>query len=78
MKAKKQGPPVAPKGRKKAVKKVRALYDYEANGEEEVSMKAGETFVLVERVEGEWDTVEVPGRPGEQGIVPDTYVQVVD
>ena len=69
-------PPVKPRGGGGIVqkKKVRALYAYTPGGEEEVGMRAGEEFVVLERDVGGWVRVKVPG--GE-GLVPGTYVEDV-
>ncbi|KAI5786205.1 hypothetical protein FPQ18DRAFT_349328 [Pyronema domesticum] len=64
-------PPVRPRGMKKPEKKVKALYAYEAGGDDEASMAEGEEFVVIERDVGGW--VKVKTRFGE-GLVPGTYV----
>jgi hypothetical protein len=67
-------PPVKPRGAKKE-KKVRALYAYEPQGDDEVPMGAGEEFVVVERDVGGWVRVRVAS--GGEGLVPGTYVEDV-
>lgn len=66
-------PPVKPRGGVKK-KSVRALYAYEPVGDDEVGMKEGEEFVVVERDVGGW--VRVKTSAGE-GLVPGTYVEDV-
>lgn len=77
-KAGKRGPPppVRPRGAaKKKEPKVRALYAYEPQGDDEIEMDTGEEFVVVERDIGGW--VKVRTHDGEEGLVPGTYVEDV-
>lgn len=66
---KKVGPAVAPRrGAKKTVRHVEALYTYEATGDGEVSMTAGEKMVLIQADQGDgWCEVE---SSGGRGVVP--------
>ena len=68
-------PPVRPRGSSKrenpAAKKVRALYAYAPQGDDEVAMEAGEELVVLERDVGGWVRVR---RGGQEGLVPGTYV----
>ncbi|KAF8538024.1 hypothetical protein BDD12DRAFT_743025 [Trichophaea hybrida] len=68
-------PPIKPRGTgMKKKKSVRALYAYEPVGDDEVGMREGEEFVVLERDVGGW--VRVKTRDGE-GLVPGTYVEDV-
>lgn len=79
--APKKGPPVAPRrGGKKAEepkkKYLRALYDYDAGSELELSVREGDVLVVVSEDKGDgWTEVEVKGKVGS---VPSNYVEVVD
>lgn len=66
---------MAPKRGAKKLKYVEAVYDYDASGEGEHSMSAGERFVLIAADGGDgWCEVE---RGGEKGIVPASYMRDV-
>ena len=76
--APKKGPPVAPRrGAKKADKKyLRAMYDYDAGSELELSIREGDVVAIVSEDKGDgWTEVEFKGRVGS---VPSNYVEVVD
>lgn len=51
-----------------------ALYDFEAQGEDELSIADGETLTVVERENEDWWTVK--NKSGQQGVVPAQYVEV--
>lgn len=73
--AKKKGPAVAPKRGAKKLKYVEALYDYEARGDAEHTMREGERFVLIAKDSGDgWADVE---RGGQIKSVPANYIQEV-
>lgn len=72
----KRGPPPPVKPRKKKETKIRALYAYEAQGEDEVGMEVGEEFVVLERDVAGWVKVRVSG--GSEGLVPGTFVEDVE
>lgn len=56
--------------------KVSVLYDFEAAGVGEISVSAGDTAKLVEPDDGSgWVRIEIGG---SQGIVPSTYVQIIE
>lgn len=74
--SKKKGPSVAPKRGAKRVQYVEALYDYQADGEDEMSIRAGDRIVLVQDdtdasgwTEGELD--------GSRGMFPTSYVKKI-
>ena len=79
--APKKGPPVAqeeePRKRKNLKKKyLRAMYDYDASSELELSIREGDMLVLVAEDKGDgWTEVEMKGKVGS---VPSNYVEVVD
>lgn len=69
-------PPVRPRGAsKRKDPKIKALYSYEPQGDDEIEMQAGEEFVVVERDVGGW--VKVRTESGHEGLVPGTYVEDV-
>ncbi|GMM30644.1 Bzz1 protein [Martiniozyma asiatica (nom. inval.)] len=71
--SKKQGPKVAPRRGAKKVKKMEILYDYTAQGDDEVSVQKGEVVEIVQDDEGGWTEVEVSGI---RGLIPSSYGQV--
>lgn len=73
---KKKGPSVPPKRGAKRVQYVEALYDYAADGEDELAIKAGDRIVLIQDdtdgsgwTEGELD--------GVKGLFPTAYVKKI-
>ncbi len=52
-----------------------ALYDFQATEDDEISIKANESFVLMETYDDDWWLVNVHGRIG---VVPSNYVQLVN
>ena len=75
---KRQGPPVAAKrgtaGGKKT-KQCRVLYDYDAQADEELSLRVGQVLNLTQEEQGDgWATGEIDGR---SGIFPQAYTEVV-
>jgi len=78
--APKKGPPVAPRRGGKKVeetkKYLRALYDYDAGSELELSIREGDLLVVVAEDKGDgWTEVEMKGKVGS---VPSNYVEVVE
>lgn len=73
---KKKGPSVAPKRGAKRVQYVEALYDYNADEENELSIQAGDRIVLVQDdTEGSgWSEGELNG---QRGLFPTAYVKKV-
>ncbi|KAI5953164.1 BZZ1 [Candida jiufengensis] len=72
---KKQAPPtVAPKRGARRVQYLEALYDYQADGEDELSIHAGDRIILVQDdTEGNgWTEGELNG---EKGMFPTSYVK---
>ena len=51
-----------------------ALYDYLANESEELSMREGQVFVLVDGSDEDWWKVSLDGN---SGLVPKSYVEIV-
>ncbi|GAO52352.1 hypothetical protein G7K_6430-t1 [Saitoella complicata NRRL Y-17804] len=73
---KKKGPAVAPKRGAKRLKYVKALYDYEAQTEVELSIREGDVILLVKEDQGDgWAEGEIGG---VQGSFPANYVEAVD
>lgn len=70
---KKKGPKVAP--RKKSGKKTcQALFDYEAQGDDEISLVAGDTIAVVTPDDGSgWTEGEIDG---QTGLFPTSYVNM--
>lgn len=73
---KKKGPSVAPKRGAKRVQYVEALYDYTADGEDELSISAGDKIVLIQDdTDGSgWTEGE---NNGERGLFPTSYVKKI-
>lgn len=71
-----KGPSVAPKRGAKRVQYVEALYDYSADEENELSIKAGDRIVLVQDdTDGSgWTEGELEG---QRGLFPSSYVKKV-
>ncbi|KAG5418162.1 BZZ1 [Candida metapsilosis] len=76
IKTKKAPPPVAPKRGAKRVQYLEALYDYTADGDDELSIQAGDRIILVEDdTDGSgWTEGELNG---EKGMFPTSYVKKV-
>lgn len=55
----------------------RAMYDYEALDDDEVSFMDGDLIINVSSVEGGWMTGEVQ-RTGQVGMLPANYVQLAN
>lgn len=55
----------------------RAMYDYEAQDDDEVSFLDGDFIINVRSIDGGWMTGEVQ-RTGQIGMLPANYVQVVN
>lgn len=55
----------------------RAMYDYEAQDDDEVSFQDGDLIVNVSSIDGGWMTGEVQ-RTGQVGMLPANYVQLVN
>ncbi|KZO94811.1 SH3-domain-containing protein [Calocera viscosa TUFC12733] len=53
---------------------VEALYDYQGDAATDISLSAGEQFVLVERTSADWWTGE---HNGKRGLFPASYVKVL-
>ncbi|POY73608.1 hypothetical protein BMF94_3141 [Rhodotorula taiwanensis] len=66
-------PPRAPPPMRNNVKKVRALYDYEGGGLEDLPIAEGEELTVVETVSGDW--LKCRNSLGSEGLVPSSYVK---
>ncbi|CAE6446756.1 unnamed protein product [Rhizoctonia solani] len=51
-----------------------ALYDYNSNAAEDISVRQGDRFVIVERTSEDWWTGEINGR---RGLLPASYVRIL-
>ncbi|ODV76745.1 FCH-domain-containing protein [Suhomyces tanzawaensis NRRL Y-17324] len=73
---KKKGPSVAPKRGAKRVQYVEALYDYQADGDDEITISAGDRIVLIQDdTDGSgWTEGELNG---QRGMFPTSYVKKV-
>ncbi|GME97283.1 unnamed protein product [Ambrosiozyma monospora] len=72
---KKQGPKVAPRRGAKKVKYMEILYDYNAQGEDEVTVLAGDKVLVVTEDDGSgWTEGEIEG---EKGLFPTSYGRMV-
>jgi hypothetical protein len=72
---KKKGPAVAPRRGAKKLRYVEALYEYNAQSDQEHTMAEGERFVLIKEDQGDgWAEVE---KGGQVRSVPASYVQMV-
>ena len=63
-----------------AGKRCRALYDCEADNDDEISFREGEVLVVtVEQTEDEnWMEGYVQTDPGRRGVFPASFVQLLD
>ena len=73
---KKQGPKVAPRKNSRAVKRMQALYDYEAQGEDELNLYKGDTIIVIQEDDGSgWTEGEL--ETGGSGLFPTSYATYV-
>lgn len=74
--SKKKGPSVAPKRGAKRVQYLEALYDYVADGDDEITIRAGDKIILVQDdTDGSgWTEGELNG---ERGMFPTSYVKKI-
>ncbi|KAI0461416.1 hypothetical protein LJB42_001085 [Komagataella kurtzmanii] len=56
----------------------KALYDYEANGDDEVSISQGETFNVVNFDTDGSGWTEITKSSGEKGLVPTSYIETLE
>lgn len=68
---KKQGPKVVPRKNARLVKKMEILYDYEAQGDDELSVQVGDMVVILQEDDGSgWTEGEIDGNTG---LFPTSY-----
>lgn len=67
---------VAPNAQAKAITSAKAIYDYAANGDGELSITEDETLSVYEQEE-EWVLVKSNKPGGKAGYVPATYIELV-
>jgi hypothetical protein len=68
--AKKNAPP--PPKRKDARPRVKALYDYDAQGVDEIALKEGDIFFLTQKSDTGWWEGD---KNGKKGLFPGNYVE---
>ena len=73
---KKKGPSVPPKRGARRVQYVEALYDYQADGDDEISIRAGDRIAVIQDdTDGSgWTEGEING---ERGMFPTSYVKKI-
>ncbi|XP_011681569.1 arf-GAP with SH3 domain, ANK repeat and PH domain-containing protein 2 isoform X9 [Strongylocentrotus purpuratus] len=73
------GPPTpAPRGAKTRPKRVRALYDCQADYQDELTFEEGETILVTGEADAEWWIGEIEGKPSRRGVFPVCFVHVID
>ncbi|XP_041360699.1 arf-GAP with SH3 domain, ANK repeat and PH domain-containing protein 2-like [Gigantopelta aegis] len=76
-----QPPPLNPKPVMKTTKDVgrlcRALYDCEADNEDELTFKEGEVIRIIGEEEEQWWDGEVQGQPRRRGLFPKSFVSFI-
>jgi bud emergence protein 1 len=53
-------------------------YDFNAQHPDELEAKSGEKVTIIAQSDLKWFVAKPIGRPGEQGLIPVSYVQVKD
>jgi Arf-GAP/SH3 domain/ANK repeat/PH domain-containing protein len=59
-------------------RRCRALYDCEADNDDELSFYEGETIIAEKEEEEDWWQGYVEGQPHRHGMFPKTFVQVIE
>ncbi|CAG5119215.1 unnamed protein product, partial [Candidula unifasciata] len=59
-------------------RKYRALYDCEADNEDELTFQEGEIIVVLHEEEEEWWEGEIEGQPHRRGLFPLSFVTPVN
>ncbi|KAK6200432.1 uncharacterized protein RJT21DRAFT_44083 [Scheffersomyces amazonensis] len=72
--SKKKGPAVAPRRGAKKIQYIEALYDYVADGDDEISINAGDKITLIEDDIDGWTKGEING---STGVFPSSYVRKI-
>jgi len=73
--SKKVGPQVTPRRHGKKIEYMQALYDYQARGSDEISIKAGDKIVVISKDDGSgWTEGELNG---SKGLFPTSYTKSV-
>ncbi|KAL8610659.1 hypothetical protein ACOMHN_047228 [Nucella lapillus] len=62
---------------KKGRRRCKALYDCEADNDDELTFKEGEIIVILEEVEEEWWEGEVENYPKRRGLFPTSFVEML-
>lgn len=69
--------PVPPPRPRKARRRCRALYDCEADNDDELTFREGEVIIILEEVEEEWWEGEIEGSAGRRGLFPTSFVEML-
>ncbi|KAJ3222718.1 hypothetical protein HK099_001984 [Clydaea vesicula] len=64
-----------PAGSKNSIKQVKVLYDFSADGPDELTIRKGEEFTVVAEIDAGWWEGEYSD--GRKGMFPSNYVQVI-
>jgi len=72
-------PQAAPQDQRKlsSVRRCRALYDCDADNDDELNFVEGEIMVIVREEEEEWWEGYVESQPSRRGVFPTTFVQLL-
>ncbi|XP_070209442.1 arf-GAP with SH3 domain, ANK repeat and PH domain-containing protein 1-like isoform X3 [Littorina saxatilis] len=72
-------PPPRPKVKKvHGKRRCKALYDCEADNDDELTFKEGEIIHILEEVEEEWWEGEIEGNPKRRGLFPTSFVEMIN
>ncbi|XP_076456923.1 arf-GAP with SH3 domain, ANK repeat and PH domain-containing protein 2-like [Babylonia areolata] len=63
---------------KKGRRRCKALYDCEADNDDELTFKEGEIIIILEEVEEEWWEGEVENNPKRRGLFPTSFVEMLN
>ncbi|XP_077990520.1 arf-GAP with SH3 domain, ANK repeat and PH domain-containing protein 2-like [Glandiceps talaboti] len=72
-----QTPVPKPRVQTQKKKRVKALYDCEADNDDEISFEEGDVILVTEETDAEWWIGEVEGRPHHKGFFPVSFVHLL-
>ncbi|XP_061181259.1 arf-GAP with SH3 domain, ANK repeat and PH domain-containing protein 2-like isoform X3 [Saccostrea echinata] len=75
-----ESPPLpAPRVKKKLPigQKCQAIYDCDADNDDELTFREGEIIIITGEEEDEWWEGEIDGEPGRRGVFPKTFVTII-